>query len=313
MKTTTASIITRAASKQTYYTIRLLADRERMDDAYRAYGYFRWVDDVLDKDDTNLSVNSHGTQDRITFLERQKSLLERCYLGQVPLDANPQENMLVELVQHDSERNGGLYLYLHNMMRVMEFDARRRGNLISQSEIDYYTQWLSMAVMEAIHYFIGHDDYSPHDESRYLAVSAAHITHMLRDTYDDARLGYYNIPREVLEENRISPQDIPSKVYCNWVKSRVDLAHEYFNAGKRYFARVQNLRCRLACFAYIARFEWLLSTIERENYCLRSQYNERKSFRRGLQMSWLTLSSMINIRGARDLTKPVAPHSTGKL
>ena len=43
-----ASSITKAASKQTYYTIRFLVDRERVDDAYRAYGYFRWVDDVLD-------------------------------------------------------------------------------------------------------------------------------------------------------------------------------------------------------------------------------------------------------------------------
>jgi hypothetical protein len=37
-----------AASKQTYYTIRFLADRDRVADAYRAYGYFRWVDDTLD-------------------------------------------------------------------------------------------------------------------------------------------------------------------------------------------------------------------------------------------------------------------------
>ena len=40
--------ITKASSKQTYYTFRLLADRERLEDAYRAYGYFRWVDDILD-------------------------------------------------------------------------------------------------------------------------------------------------------------------------------------------------------------------------------------------------------------------------
>ncbi len=40
--------ITKAASKQTYYTIRFLVDRERVADAYRAYAYFRWVDDTLD-------------------------------------------------------------------------------------------------------------------------------------------------------------------------------------------------------------------------------------------------------------------------
>ena len=45
---TIAASITKAASKQTYYTIRFLADRERVADAYRAYAYFRWVDDRLD-------------------------------------------------------------------------------------------------------------------------------------------------------------------------------------------------------------------------------------------------------------------------
>ncbi len=44
----TAIAITKAASKQTYATIRFLVDRERVNDAYLAYAYFRWVDDVLD-------------------------------------------------------------------------------------------------------------------------------------------------------------------------------------------------------------------------------------------------------------------------
>ena len=43
-----AAAITKSASKQTYYTIWLFVDRERVADAFRAYGYFRWVDDILD-------------------------------------------------------------------------------------------------------------------------------------------------------------------------------------------------------------------------------------------------------------------------
>jgi hypothetical protein len=34
-----AAVITKKASKQTYYTIRFFVDRQRVDDAYRAYGY----------------------------------------------------------------------------------------------------------------------------------------------------------------------------------------------------------------------------------------------------------------------------------
>jgi len=153
-----------------------------------------------------------------------------------------------------------------------------------------------------MHYFIGHDCFSPEDETRYLAVSAAHITHMLRDTFDDIQLGYYNVPREVLEPNHIRPQDVQSDAYRAWVKNRVLLARKYFKAGKAYFARVQNPRCRLASLAYIARFEWLLDTMEKEDYSLRPQYNERKSLGTGLRMSWLTFSSMINLRGLDTLS-----------
>jgi len=306
MITSPASSITKVASKQTYYTIRFLVDRDRIDDAYRAYGYFRWVDDTLDAETTTGS-------ERSAFLERQKSLLEKCYQNEVPRDVNIQENMLVELVQHDQEKNTGLQLYLRNMMQVMNFDVNRRGRLISQVELNEYTRWLATAVMEAIHYFIGHDVFAPHDERRYLAVSAAHITHMLRDTFDDAPLGYYNIPREVLEENNIGPQDVQSDAYRAWVMSRVQLARQYFQAGKEYFAQVENPRCRLACFAYIARFEWLLDTIEREGYILRPQYNERKSVRTGLRMSWLTLSSVMSLPRADTSSQPVLPRMVGKL
>jgi phytoene/squalene synthetase len=306
MTTTPASSITKAASKQTYYTIRFLVDRERVDDAYRAYAYFRWVDDLLD-------AESVSGLDRSVFFERQKSLLEKCYRGEIPSDANIQEKMLIELIQHDHEKNSGLQSYLHNMMQVMDFDARRRGGLISLVELNEYTRWLAIAVTDNLHHFIGHGEFAPHDETRYLAVSGAHIVHMLRDTFDDVQAGYYNIPREVLEANHIGAQDVQSDAYRAWVKSRVQLAREYFKAGKDYFARVQNPRCRLACFAYIARFEWLLDTIEKEGYLLRAQYNERKSAGIGLWMSWLTLLSMINLRKVDALPQPDISHPLEKL
>ncbi len=300
-----ASSITKAASKQTYYTIRYLVDRDRVDDAYRAYGYFRWVDDTLDAD-------CAAEPERQAFLVRQESLLDDCYRGRAPQDTTPQENILVELVRNDHALPGGLQSYLSNMMRVMEFDTSRRGRLITQAELTEYTRWLATAVTECIHFFVGHDACTPHDATRYLAVSAAHITHMLRDTFDDAQVGYYNVPREVLAANHIEPLDTHSDAYRAWVKSRILLARAYFQAGKGYFARVQSARCRLACFAYVARFEWLLDTIEREGYVLRPQYGEKKSARTGLRMIWQTLSSVLHWRGAGALPQSVLRRSTRK-
>ena len=301
-----APSITKAASQQTYYTIRFLVDRERVTDAYRAYAYFRWVDDTLDGE-------AFSSQERLAFLERQRTLLEACYRGEFLQEAATEEQMLIKLVQRDHEKSSGLQSYLRNMMQVMEFDAKRRGQLISQTELNEYTRWLATAVTEAMHYFIGHGCRTPHDETRYLAVSAAHITHMLRDTFDDVQAGYYNIPREVLAASHIGPRDIHSKAYRTWIKSRVQLARNDFLAGREYLARVENPRCRLAGFAYAARFEWLLDTIEQEHYFLRPVYSERKSRGTGLRMGLATLSALIHGRNNETLHQPVGSQSLRKL
>jgi len=303
-----AAAITKAASKQTYYTIQFFVDRERILDAYRAYGYFRWVDDVLDAmapfgDDTGSSV------EKIAFANRQKSLLESCYRGETRDDLCAEERMLVDLVRHDTEKNSGLQTYLRYMMDVMVFDAKRRGQIISQTELSEYSRKLAMAVTEALYYFIGHDDPSPHHEARYLAVTAAHITHMLRDALEDAENGYFNIPGEYLMLRGIKPQDVKSDDYREWVRGRVQLAREYFKAGRECTAQVKNLRCRLAGYAYTARFEWMLRAIERDNYCLRCEYPERQSLQAGLWMGWYALTSMFALPLIKTESHKLAPQS----
>jgi phytoene/squalene synthetase len=294
-----AAVITKKASKQTYYTIRLFVDRERVDDAYRAYGYFRWVDDVLDE-------GTGTTAEKLAFIQHQQSLLDSLYRGEKPLDACIEEQMLVDLVHNDREEESGLQSYLRNMMAVMAFDAGRRENLITQAELSEYSRRLATAVTEAMYYFIGHDDPSPHDEARYLAVTAAHITHMLRDTFEDTAAGYFNIPREYLDKHCISAGDLESKAYRRWVCSRVQLAHRYFKAGRESIAQVKNLRCRLAGYAYLARFEWVLRAIECDKFCLRSAYPERKSLAASLWMARSTLASLSTFPRAKARSRDMA-------
>ena len=200
-----AASITRAASKQTFYTVRFLVDRDRVADAYRAYAYFRWLDDQLDQ-------GAMEVPERFAFLECQRALVEACCQGVQPGRLRAEERLLVELIRSNPEKNSGLWDYISNLMDVMAFDAQRRGRLITQDELAEYTRGLAAAVTEALHYFVGHDCSTPCCEERYLAAAGAHITHMLRDTLDDAAAGYYNIPREFLEAHAITPQDRKSVV-----------------------------------------------------------------------------------------------------
>ena len=293
----TASGITRAASKQTYYTIRLLVDRPRVEDAYRAYAYFRWVDDVLDAEaPSHARAFNAAVLDRVAFLVRQKALLDRCLRGDPPRDATPHEAMLVELVQHAGPADASLERYLRNMMRVMDFDVARRGRLISGTELAEYTRWLATAVTEAMHHFIGNGGAAPMDETRYLAATGAHILHMLRDTYADLGAGYFNVPRDVLATHAIEPWDVDSDAYRAWVADRVKAARACFDGGRAYYARVQDRRHRLAGLAYMARFEWLMDVLERENYRLRPDYSDEMSLRAGLRLAWLTIAGMVGLR-----------------
>lgn len=278
-----AELITKEASTQTYYTIRCLVDPPLVLDAYRAYAYFRWVDDMVDQADMPLA-------DRLTFLARQQAIIKQCYQGKTPLDLCPEEQMVTDMIRQDEGMSEGLRLYMNQMMAVMLFDAGRKGRLISQPELAEYTRALAVAVTEAMHHFIGHDAAAPRDDTRYLAVTGAHITHMLRDAVEDAAAGYVNIPQEVLEQYQITPTDWHHEAYQAWVQQRVQLARRCFAAGRHYLARLESLRCRLAGYAYINRFEVVLGLIEKDHYQLRPAYPERKSRKAALKMCLTALT-----------------------
>jgi phytoene/squalene synthetase len=141
-----------------------------------------------------------------------------------------------------------------------------------------------------LHYFIGHGDDAPRTEARYLAVTGAHIAHMLRDACEDVAAGYFNIPCEFLEFYKLDPCDTQSMAFRLWVRSQVRLARKCFVAGKNYLAQVENRRCRLAGSAYVARFETVLNAIEKDDYHLRAQYLERKSLKGAFNIAWSAIS-----------------------
>ncbi len=297
-----AVAITRAASAQTYTIIRLLADRERVADAYRAYAYFRWVDDRLD----DAATSAAG---RAAFLARQQALLDAAYAGRRLPDLAPEETLLARLIAGDTEPDSGLQSYLRGMMAVMAIDVARRGRPISAAELDRHVETLAAAVADALYHFIDHDHRPPREPARYTAVRGANIIHMLRDAAEDLALGYYNVPAEYLAAHGLSltmPADelLASPAYRAWVAGRVRLARACFAAGRAYLAALPGRRRRLASYAYIARFEWVARLIERDGYHLRAEYPERKSAAAALWMAWRTAGSALWPRRAGDALRP---------
>ena len=302
VRTAPAAVITRQASMQSYLTVQLLADRAYRSDAFALYAYFRWLDDMVDE-------VLDGEQERCSFVSRQRELLAAAAAGSPCLDVSPDEALLVGLVDPARPRPGGrregddqrdaLLLSMTSMFDVMEFDARRRGRRVTQAQLDGYTTDLAVAVTEALHHCIGHGQGCPRDETRYVAVSGAHVAHMLRDTVEDLEAGYVNVSLEVAPGS-VAPCDLHDAALRAWVRDRVDLARSSFASGRRYLARVDNGRCRLAGHAYIARFEWVLGRIESDGYRLRPGYAERGTFRGGVTIAADALRSAWDARQTRS-------------
>jgi phytoene desaturase len=292
MTDTTAALarsITSASSKQSFYTARLLVDRDLVDDCCRAYAYFRWADDIVDADPANADP-SQSREKRISFITRQRDLIERLYRGERPSNLTPEEEIIADLISRDKGEDSGLRSFIRNFAAILEFDADRKGRLVSQSELMWYSSCLGKAVTDCIQYFIGHGHPYPTTEDRYLAATAAHMTHMLRDMVQDIPEGFINIPREYLEAHGISPEDVDSPPFRAWVRDQVEQARALFRAGKLYLDKLDVLRCKIAGHWYCARFEGVLDTIERDNYVLRTAYEERRKPSTWTKMAQLGVS-----------------------
>jgi phytoene/squalene synthetase len=258
-------------------------DRDLVDDCYRAYAYFRWADDRID-------ICSQSTGECIAFIERQKQLVDRLYNDDRPDDLAPEEEIIADLISHDRRENSGLRSYIYNFLAILEFDARRKEQLVSEQELKWYSDCLGKAVTDGILYFIRNGHPYPATNNRYLAATAAHITHMLRDMVEDVPEGFINIPREYLAAHDLNPKDVDHPAFRAWVRERVELARQYFREGQHYLDELDVLRCKIASYWYCLRFEVVLDAIERDDFILRAEYDERRRLSIWLKMVWLGVS-----------------------
>ena len=270
-----ARTITWNSSKQTYYTARFMVDNGLQDDCYRAYSYFRWADNVIDD-------QCQTQADRMTFINRQIRLVAGLCNGENFEHLSPEEELIADLIDHERGESCKLRSYIHNFLAILDFDAKRKGYPISQKELEWYSARLGVAVTDAIQHFIGHGYPYPEDERRYLAATAAHMVHMLRDMLEDIQDGYINIPHQYLAQQGIAPDDLQSLttlcepvILRDFVKGQIELARSYFTAGKEYLDTLDVLRCKIVGYWYCLRFKGVMDAIEKDDYILRANYGER--------------------------------------
>ena len=121
MSNSTAALarsLTWAGSKQTYFTVYLMVDRPLVDDCYRAYGYFRWADDIVDD-------LCQSREERVSFIGHQRGLIDRLYAGERPNGLTAEEEMILAIPQKQMKgfmtslkRGGKMYSHRDQYMAM---------------------------------------------------------------------------------------------------------------------------------------------------------------------------------------------------
>ncbi|MHA2347187.1 MAG: squalene/phytoene synthase family protein, partial [Candidatus Hodarchaeales archaeon] len=265
-----AKSIVRKSNKLTYLIILLLVDKNLRKECFKAYAYFRWLDDLID--------NNGAQNERIKVLiNRQKVIIQQAYNDEKPNASSPEEEILIELIKGDKRDDSYLKSYILNFFSIIEFDSTRKGKNVSNQELKWYSETVGKAVTDCIFYFIGNHIAYPESENRYLAAEGAHITHMLRDYREDIKNGYFNIPIEFLTAKKITIDEINCEEFRHWVKERTILARLYFYDGKKYIYDLKIFRTKIAALWYCLRFEKVLDAIEKNSFDLCSDnFGHRK-------------------------------------
>jgi len=271
--------ITKSSSKQTFFIIKILVDENLRDDCYRAYAYFRWADDMVD-------VVNQSDKKKIRFIERQNFIADELYAGNRPNKLTLEEKMLADLINNDNGSSGLLKSYIYNFLTIIKFDAIRQGNLINEEKLEWYACTLGQAVTDGIQYFVCNGHPYRDSNKRYLAATAAHITHMLRDTKEDLLEGYYNFYNQGMEGQNMDQIGIMDGPDDDWVRYRVNLARRYFYEGKKYLDCLDALRCKIVGHLYCLRFERILDIIEEDGFQLREKYPSEVKVAAWIKYGW---------------------------
>ena len=181
------------------------------------YAYFRWFDDIVD----SLRL---GPEESKFVLERQKRFLTQLYSQELPEELSTEELFLAHLVKFDKIHGKDIGGDLGALISCLEFDANRRGKIISTRELERYVGDNVISYINIASAILNLKDSLKKD---LIDISrAGFVMDYIFDLREDMNLGYVNIPLEDIERYKIELGDLNSDVLRTWVRDKVENLRE---------------------------------------------------------------------------------------
>ncbi len=240
----------------THILVRMFCGRDDRAIAYRLYKYFRYCDDYIDDPERKPS-------DKLSFIFQQRDIVNNMYNGR-----SKNNSSLSAIIKYDRDHQNSFQKIFHEMFDVFEFDARRMNKVSNAKSLLDYSLKLSHAYTTLLVMFLK-PEYKAHKQDIQLA-HGCHLVHMLRDYYEDQKLGYLNIPAE--EKSKLDLDNPESDTFRQWVKQRVSFIEEKLNNGKKTVIRTPFIRIQLIALLYCFRYETIIRQLKANGFQLKRNY-----------------------------------------
>jgi len=177
------------------------------------YAYFRWFDDIVD------SLRLHPEESRF-IINRQKRFLSELYSEEPPEEISTEELFLAHLVRFDRTQGKNLRQDLENLVGSMEFDADRRGKVISSQELEQYIDDNVIPYVNIASSILNVKDFPKQDLIEI--ARAGFVVNYLYDLREDLTLGYINISSEEIEQYEIYLENPDSREVQSWIRDKMN-------------------------------------------------------------------------------------------
>ena len=177
------------------------------------YAYFRWFDDIVD------SLRLHPEESRF-IINRQKIFLSELYSEEPPEELSTEELFLAHLVRFDRTQEKNLRQDLETLIGSMEFDAKRRGKVISSQELEQYINDNVIPYVNITSSILNVKFYPKQDLIEI--ARAGFVVNYLYDLREDLSLGYINIPLEEIEQYEIYLENPDSREVQSWIRDKME-------------------------------------------------------------------------------------------
>lgn len=243
----------------TFWLGRLCFGPAAYKDLVLLYRFLREIDDYVD-------APGRSYRDAKVFLKRHRCWIEEAYTRPELCPVR----LISPVIEYDRKNGRRLEPVIAGMLDVFEFDAQRKGQVVSRDELLSYSKALTRCYVGMLLAFLdGPGDCRTAGE---VLAHACHRVHMLRDYHEDSKLGYINVPQEALRKHGLNVLGSSDKDLRAYVREESGSIAALFKQGKDELARTARLRVKIIGAMYCFHYETILHRLEDSSYCLQRNY-----------------------------------------